>query len=183
MPAPVAGHYSYSGGGRDFYEDTDSVRFLNFFSHFLHTVFTIFMFNTTRKNIDEELKMKKIFFVLLGLFFLSGVVYATGFDMVKKAGDVTVKLSIEKAAPVVGKNNISVELFNARKGSITDAEVELAYFMPAMPAMKYETGAIQKGSAYTAVLGLAMAGQWNVDVIFRRPARKFKKITFSINAK
>ncbi|MEC4685568.1 MAG: FixH family protein [Nitrospirota bacterium] len=127
--------------------------------------------------------MKKILFVLLGLFFMSGVVYATGSDMVKKAGDVTVKVSVGKDAPVVGENSISVELLNAEKGSITDAEVELAYFMPAMPAMKYETSAIQKGNTYTAVLGLAMAGQWNVDVRFKRPGRKFEKITFSINAK
>jgi hypothetical protein len=115
--------------------------------------------------------MKKIFFVFFGLFFLSAVVYATGFDMVKKAGDVTVKVSIEKVVPVVGKNNISVELLNAREGSMTDAEVELSYFIPVMPAMKYETAAIQKGSTYTAVLGLAMAGQWNVDVRFKRPDR------------
>lgn len=127
--------------------------------------------------------MRRIFFVFFGLFVLPGVVYATGFDMVKKVGDVTVKISMENSSPVVGKNNISVELLNAKKGLITDAEVELAYFMPAMPAMKYETGAIRKGITYTAVLGLAMAGQWNVDVRFRRPARKFKKITFSINAR
>ncbi len=127
--------------------------------------------------------MKKIFFVFLGLFFMSTVVYATGFDVVKKAGDVTVRISIDKDVPVVGKNNVSVELLNAGEGSITDAEVELTYFMPAMPAMKYETAAIQKGNSYTAVLGLAMAGQWNVDVRFKRPGRKFEKITFSVNAK
>ncbi|GBE36974.1 hypothetical protein BMS3Bbin07_01129 [bacterium BMS3Bbin07] len=127
--------------------------------------------------------MKRIFLVLLGLFFMSAVVYATGFDMVKNVGDVTVRVSIGKDSPVVGKNNISVDLLNPEKGAITDAEVELAYFMPAMPAMKYETSAIQKGSSYTAVLGLAMAGQWNVDVRFKRPGGKFEKITFSINAK
>ncbi len=127
--------------------------------------------------------MKKILFVFLGLFFMSTVVYAAGFDIVKKAGDVTVRVSMEKDAPVVGKNNVSVELLNSGKGSITDAEVELAYFMPAMPAMKYETAAIQKGNGYTAVLGLAMAGQWNIDVRFKRPGRELEKITFSINAR
>jgi len=127
--------------------------------------------------------MRKIFFVFLSLFLLSATAYATGFNVAKEAGDITVKFSTGRETPVVGKNNITLEFLDAKGVPITDAEVELDYFMPSMPAMKYKADAIQMGSVYTAVLGLAMAGQWDVDVSFKRPGGKVEKITFSINAK
>ncbi|NOZ25185.1 MAG: hypothetical protein GXO94_03730 [Nitrospirae bacterium] len=127
--------------------------------------------------------MRKIFLVVLSLFLLPAMVHAAGFSLSKKAGDVTVEVSMAGQSPAVGKNMIALELTGANGTPITDAEVVLDYFMPSMPAMKYRSTAQRKGTGYTAELGLAMAGQWDVAVSFRRPGGEMQKITFSVNAK
>ncbi|HEB76614.1 MAG TPA: hypothetical protein ENJ04_09705 [Nitrospirae bacterium] len=125
--------------------------------------------------------MKKMFVVFLGLVLLPAIAYADGFSVSKKSGDVTVKVSMEN--PVVGSNEIALELLGADGSPITDAKVELDYFMPSMPAMRYKVTAESRDGGYAAVLKLAMAGRWSVGVSFTRPGGEPEKITFSIDAK
>ncbi len=127
--------------------------------------------------------MKKISTLLLGFLVFSGIVYAEALDIEKKIGDITVNISIDNNPPVVGKNNVTIELIDADANPITDAGVELYYFMPTMPAMNYIAPAELTDGKYTAVIKLLMPGAWDVDVTFRRPDSEIQKITVSFDIK
>ena len=127
--------------------------------------------------------MKKTLILLLGLLLFSGAVYAERLDIEEKISDVTVKNSINNNPPVVGENKIAIELLDTDGIPITDAEVELYYFMPTMPAMNYTASAGLTEGKYTAVIKLVMPGPWDVDVKFKKPDSEMHKVTVSFDIK
>ncbi len=127
--------------------------------------------------------MKKLFIVLFGLLLLSGVAYAESMEIEKKTEHLTVRASLDKNPPAVGENTISLELIDGKGKAITDATVEISYFMPAMPAMLYKAGAELKNDKYSAGIKLVMAGHWDINVTVKSADGKTRKVTFSIEAK
>ncbi len=111
--------------------------------------------------------MKKITIFVLILFLTAGIVYAKDFTVKKKAGEYNVEVKIDKNPPVVGNNNIKVEIEDADRKYITDAKVKIEYSMPAMPGMppmNYKTDAELKGNEYKATMNFSMSGPWNIAV-------------------
>jgi hypothetical protein len=118
--------------------------------------------------------MKKVTLVSIVLLLMAGVAYAKNYEVTKKAGEYIVVAMIDKNPPVVGDNNITIEIKDASGKSVTDAKVKVEYSMPAMPgmpAMNYKTDAPLKGSSYQANMNLSMAGSWNVAVKTMRSGR------------
>ncbi len=94
-------------------------------------------------------------------------------------------MKIDKNPPVVGDNNISIEIKDESGKYVTDAKVMVDYSMPAMPgmpAMNYKTDAAVSGSIYKAVMNLSMSGSWNIAVKITR-AGKTSSAKFSIDAR
>src|SRR3990172_776802 len=105
--------------------------------------------------------------ITLLLFVAAGLAYAKDYEVNKKAGEFDVLVRIDKNPPVVGDNNIVVEVKDVSGKPVTDAKVKIDYSMPAMPgmpAMNYKTGAELKGSEYKAKMNLSMSGSWNIVV-------------------
>lgn len=128
--------------------------------------------------------MKRLIVVLLMVVLTGGIAVAKDYEVKKKAGDFDVEVRIDKNPPVVGDNNISVEVKESGK-AVTDAKVVVDYSMPAMPgmpAMNYKTDAELKGSVYKAVMNLSMAGSWNIAVKITK-AGKTSTAKFSIDAR
>ncbi len=128
--------------------------------------------------------MKKITVVSIILLLIAGIAYAKSYEVTKKVGEYTVVAAIDKNPPVVGDNNITIEIKDAAGKAITDAKVKVDYSMPAMPgmpAMSYKTDAALKGSTYQAKISLSMAGSWNVAVKTARGG-KTATIKFSVDA-
>jgi nitrogen fixation protein FixH len=128
--------------------------------------------------------MKKAVIVLVSLLLMSGVVYAKDYEVKKKAGDYDVEIKIDKNPPVVGKNNVEIEIKDKSGKYVTDAKVVVEYGMPAMPgmpAMDYKTDAELKGEKYKATMDISMSGSWNVAVKITR-GDKTSKAKFSIDA-
>ncbi len=130
-----------------------------------------------------EVKTNKIVMFYIGILLISSMAYGKSLDIEKKAGEVTVKASIDRDPPIVGKNNLSVELLDNRGSAIKDAEIQIFYLMPSMPAMNYEITPGLKGNRYIGTIELVMAGQWKVDVKWKRPGCKIKKISFTFEVK
>ena len=129
--------------------------------------------------------MKKFLIFSLVLLVCAGIAFAKDYEVNKKAGDYSVNAKIDKNPPVVGDNNISVEIKDASGKHVTDAKVIVDYSMPAMPgmpAMNYKTDAALKGNEYKATMNLSMSGPWNIAIKISR-AGKTSTVKFSIDAR
>ena len=86
--------------------------------------------------------MKRLTIAALILLLIVGIAYAKDYEVKKKAGEYDVEIKIDKNPPVVGDNNIGIEIKDASGKYVTDAKVKVEYSMPAMPgmpAMNYKT--------------------------------------------
>lgn len=111
--------------------------------------------------------MKKLTIITMILFLAVGIAYAKDYEVKKKAGEYDVEVKIDKNPPVVGDNNIAIEIKDSSGKYVTDAKVKVDYSMPAMPgmpAMNYKTDAELKGNEYKAKMNLSMSGSWNIAV-------------------
>ncbi|MBF0559149.1 MAG: FixH family protein [Nitrospirae bacterium] len=128
--------------------------------------------------------MKRVVVLILAVFFMTGVVYAKGLEVKKKAGDYNVEVRFDKNPAVAGDNNLEIEIRDAAGKSVTDAKVKVDYSMPAMPgmpAMNYKTDAALTGQAYTAKINLSMSGAWNVAVKITKDG-KTSTVKFNVDA-
>lgn len=129
--------------------------------------------------------MKKILAITLILLIAAGGVFAKDYEVKKKAGEYDVEVKIDKNPPVVGDNNIEVEIKDASGRYVTDAIVVIEYSMPAMPGMppmNYKTDTTLKGKEYKATMNLSMSGPWNIVVKITR-AGKTATVKFTVDAK
>ncbi|MDP2158380.1 MAG: FixH family protein [Nitrospirota bacterium] len=113
-----------------------------------------------------------------------GLAVAKDYEVKKKAGSFDVEVSIDRNPPVVGDNNIAIEVKESGK-AVTEARVVVDYSMPAMPgmpAMNYKTDAELKGSVYKATMNLSMSGSWNIAVKITT-AGKTSTAKFTVDAK
>lgn len=133
--------------------------------------------------------MKRLVVIGMALLLIvgigAGIASAKDYEVKKKAGDYDVAVSIDKNPPVVGENNLSMDIRDAAGKNVTDAKITVAYgmsAMPGMPAMDYKTDAELKGGAYKAKMDLSMSGPWNIVVKISR-AGKTSSMKFTVDAK
>lgn len=129
--------------------------------------------------------MKKIAVIGLILLLVAGVAYAKNYEVKKKAGDYDVEVKIDKNPPVVGNNNIKIEIKDAAGKYITDAKVMVEYSMPAMPGMppmNYKNDAVLSGNEYKAKMNLSMAGSWNIAIKITKGG-KTSTVKFNVDAR
>ena len=128
--------------------------------------------------------MKKIAVFAIILLLIAGIAYAKDYEVKKKSGQYNVEVKIDKNPPVVGDNNVSIEIKDASGKYVTDAKVRVDYSMPAMPgmpAMNYKEDATVSGNTYKATMNLSMAGAWNVAVKIKKDG-KTNTVKFNVDA-
>ncbi|MBA4373646.1 MAG: hypothetical protein C0402_12400 [Thermodesulfovibrio sp.] len=129
--------------------------------------------------------MKKIAIFTLMLVLVAGMAYAKDYEMKKKAGEFDVAVKIDKNPPIVGDNNVSLEIKDASGKYVTDAKVSVDYSMPAMPgmpAMNYKADTELKGNEYKAKMNLSMSGPWSITVKIMKSG-KTASMKFTVDAK
>jgi len=117
--------------------------------------------------------MKKWTFFIVALLWISLPAYSKDLQLKKKAGKYEVEIKIDKNPPILGDNNLEIEIKDASGASITDAKVLVNYYMPPMPRMapmNYSTTAVLKGDTYRATMDIIMSGPWIIRIIIHRPA-------------
>lgn len=127
--------------------------------------------------------MKRLGILLLAFLLIASIAYAKDYKVKKKAGDYEVTAKIDRNPPVVGINQIKVEIKDASGKYVNDARVKIEYSMPPMPGMapmNYKTDAEIKGSEYMAKLNFSMAGPWNVVIKITRDG-KTSSMKFNID--
>lgn len=106
-------------------------------------------------------------FVFAAVLILAIAGFAKSLEAVKKAGDNTVTVTLEKDPPTTGDNTATVLIKDMAGKAVTKAKVSIDYGMPAMPGMhpmRYKAAAELKGEKYTSVLNFSMSGPWYVNV-------------------
>jgi hypothetical protein len=129
--------------------------------------------------------MKKVIACMMILLLTSAVAAAKDYEVKKKAGDYDVEVKIDRNPPVVGDNNLRIEIKDGTGTYVTYAKVVVDYSMPAMPGMppmNYKTDAQLKGNEYRATMNLSMSGPWNVAIKITR-AGKTSTVKFNVDAK
>jgi len=129
--------------------------------------------------------MKKLAVFTLVLLLIAGIAYARDYEVKKKVGDYDVTVKIDKNPPVVGDNNITVEIKDASGKYVADAKVKVEYSMPAMPGMPpmhYKTDTELKGIEYKARMNFSMSGPWNIAVKITRSG-KTATMKFNVDAR
>ena len=132
--------------------------------------------------------MKKSFMAMVVTFISLSVIFGCtkGYETQKTAGGVTVTLSAGSYPLVKGDNTLKVKLADSSGNPVTDAKVDVRYYMPAMPGMapmEYTTQAMQSGSAYAFTANIAMEGGWRVDVTANRAGTALPTVTFNVDAR
>ena len=111
--------------------------------------------------------MKKIFEFILILLLIAGTAYARGYEAKKKVGDYEAEVKMDRSSPVIGDNNIEIEIKDAGGKNLTDAKVLVNYYMPPMPRMvpmNYITDARLKGGKYRATMNFIRSGPWIIAI-------------------
>ncbi|MCL5022413.1 MAG: FixH family protein [Nitrospirae bacterium] len=129
--------------------------------------------------------MKRVAIVTLVMLLVAGIAYARDYEVTKKAGEYNVAVKIDKNPPIVGDNNVSIEVTDGSGHHAKDAKVVLEYSMPPMPGMpaaNYKANAELKGDGYRATMKPSMAGSWNIAVKVTR-AGKTSTAKFTVDVK
>jgi len=126
--------------------------------------------------------MKRILILLPALILFASLVNAGTHEMRQQAGKY--EIVVETAGPslAVSDNPVSIRANDAHGKPVTDAAVELYYFMPSMPAMNATVKAEPKGTAYDASIKPTMAGEWQVVVKVRDRDGRENEALFSYQA-
>ena len=101
----------------------------------------------------------------------------------KKVQDLTLTLLTQPEKPKAGENVIRLKITDKAGQLIKDAQVSFVFnmTMPGMVPSKGE-GKLSQDGFYETKTMLAMAGQWEVTVIVRRPGQKEIQEKFSVVA-
>ncbi|MFZ2397113.1 MAG: FixH family protein [Smithella sp.] len=118
--------------------------------------------------------MKKFITALIILIITSGFAFAKDYTVVKKAGNYTVEVKLDKNPPITGQNKMEINIKDEKGVNITDATVTVDYSMPAMPgmpAMNYKAKAALSGGRYLANVNFSMSGAWAVNIKITRAGK------------
>jgi len=119
------------------------------------------------------------------LFTLDESCEAGDYRVRKNAEGLTFDIAINRNPPVLGDNEIRIEIRDPEGNPVLDAEALVNYYMPPMPKMapmNYTIPAPLKGKEYRAVMDLIMAGPWNI-VIRAKTQGKLLRMTFPIDVR
>jgi len=81
---------------------------------------------------------------------------------------------MDRDPPIVGDNNIKIEIRDGGGKPVKDTKVLVNYYMPPMPRMvpmSFRTDATLKGEQFQATMRFIESGPWYVVVIIQREGR------------
>ena len=123
-----------------------------------------------------------IFLVLLVL--TPSIANPKGYEVKRNAGEYEAEVKIDKYPPVLGDNNMEIEIKDAEGKLVTDAKVLVNYYMPPMPRMAHmncTTDAKLKGEKYKATMNFIMSGPWIIAIKISH-AGKISTAKFNVDA-
>jgi len=129
--------------------------------------------------------VKKSLMVILLIFLGMSIAYGRDYAVRRKIDGYTVDVSINRNPPILGKNDLRVEIKDSLGKYVLNMPVTVNYYMPPMPGMppmNYTVQASPRGSGYGVTMDLIMTGPWNI-VIKVNTAGKPLRMTVPIDVR
>lgn len=127
---------------------------------------------------------------LLVIIFLAAAVAvlgcAKGYESERPAGDLKVILKADRYPLVKGDNAVAVKITDTAGKPVTNAEVNVRYYMPPMPGMPpmdYNAHAVHKGDVYVITANIPMEGGWKFEVSVAEPGKPSAAATFNLDSR
>lgn len=111
-----------------------------------------------------------------------------GVSAAATAPAATIDVAAEPSPLQKGSNRILITLHDSSGRPVSDAQVSVVFFMPAMPAMGMAAMRVQAAAhpggegRYTAAVNLPSGGAWNVAVVANRGDRQIASRQLSMSA-
>lgn len=99
---------------------------------------------------------------------------------------MTVTLSVGSYPLVKGDNTLTVKVADSTGKAVTDAQVNVRFYMPPMPGMspmELTSQATPKGNAYNASVNPPMEGGWKTEISVARPGKPAVTATFNLDVR
>lgn len=125
-----------------------------------------------------------VIFVTIAAVVLFGC--SKGYETQKNAGDMKIRLSVERYPLIKGDNALMVQVTDASGSAVTDAVVNVRYYMPPMPGMApmdFNTQAVLKGDRYVYTANVPMEGGWKTEMSVTRPGKSAVSAAFNLDAR
>ena len=97
----------------------------------------------------------------------------------------TMDVTLKRNPPIMGKNDIRIEIKDSGGQFVINNLVTVNYYMPPMPGMppmNYTLKAAPNGSGYMATMDFIMTGPWNI-VVKTTVAGKQLRLTVPIDVR
>jgi hypothetical protein len=97
----------------------------------------------------------------------------------------TLDIALNRNPPIMGKNDIQIEIKDTGGQFVINSLVTVNYYMPPMPGMppmNYTLKATPRGSGYFATMDFIMTGPWNI-IIRTIVAGKQLRLTIPIDVR
>ena len=132
--------------------------------------------------------MKRSLLVIAVVLVSAGMLFgcSKGYESQKTADDLKVTLSIDRYPLVKGDNTLILKVADAAGKAVTDATVNVRYYMPPMPGMapmEFNTQAVLKGDRYSFSANVPMEGGWKAEAAIARPGKPSVTAIFNIDAR
>ncbi len=132
--------------------------------------------------------MRKRYLVLFAVVVSTAVIFgcSKGYESQKAVGDVSITLRADPYPLTKGDNTLSLNVVDTAGKAVSDAMVQVRYYMPPMPGMapmEFNTQAVPKGSGYSFTTNVPMEGGWKAEVTVTRPSKPVVTSTFNLDAR
>lgn len=132
--------------------------------------------------------MKRISFLFAAVFVAALTLFACakGYESEKRAGDLKITLSVDRYPLVKDDNTMKIKVADSSGILVSDATVNVRYYMPPMPGMApmdYNTQAVLKGDSYAFSANIPMEGGWKTEVSVVRPGKPAATTIFNLDAR
>ncbi len=131
--------------------------------------------------------MRKVFVILsVVLAFAVAAGCSKGYVSEKNVGGMTITLKADRYPLVKGDNTLSLKIADQSGKAVTDAKVDVRFYMPPMPGMApmdSTTQAMTHGDMYMATVNAGMEGGWKADVTVTQPGKQPVSSTYNLDAR
>jgi len=125
-----------------------------------------------------------VFAVVVSFSVIAGC--SKGYESKKTTGGVNITLKADSYPLVKGDNTLTVKATDAAGNPVTDAKVNVRFYMPPMPGMApmdSTTQAMAHADKYMATVNAPMEGGWKAEVSVQQPGKDAAVTTFNLDAR
>ncbi len=131
--------------------------------------------------------MKKLLVVLSVVLSLGlAAACSKGYVSQKSVAGTIVTLKADRYPLVKGDNTVSLQIVDPSGKAVTDAKVDVRFYMPPMPGMApmdSSTQAMVHNDMYMATLNAPMEGGWKAEVTVTQPGKQPVTTTYNLDAR